>query len=1082
MPQIITGSFSWRMAYQIFIPILLLLYFQCTSQEYICTDKLSSSDGLSQSTVNCLLQDDDGLLWIGTQDGLNLYDGNEFIFFHNQPGDTTSLSDNYILSICKDSNDNIWLGTMSGGLNKFNKKTYSCERFQKNPNKKGGISDNTVWAVQCDAGGNIYAGTNAGLNVLDIYTNQFKTYTKNDTILNTLPSDMITSLLIDNNNKIWIGTNEGLAIFNKDLMNFKLVSPNVQIPDINMIVWTVVELQNNQILAGTNRGIWKVNQTLNQLEAHNYEGLNNTIWSVASLTKNTLLAGTRPGLFYINQISREIEEITFQQSGSNSPENNNIWSIIQDQAGFFWAGSDEGLMKIKARQNSFQTLNAKPTNDLFLSGPSVNAILVDSEQSLWIGTDGAGLNMLEQGRDRFDVYRANSSQNHSLSNNRVWALLEDKDGIIWVGAYGGGLNSFNKLTKTFKTYRHENRANSISNNRVMALFEDNGGFIWIGTRGGGLNKFDKTKEVFTTYLHDQNDSTSLISNTVLSINEDRQGNLWIGTYLGGLSKFNRAGQTFTNYCFRENERGCISNNNVWSVLFDKKDRMWIGTQGGLNWSLNNPDSMFFNHITTKQGLPSNVIFGIVEDQKGNIWMSTFRGIAKLSNQKSDWLFEEWDNDAPAEPEPFDPIIISYTEHDGIHGNEFNQGASFIDSKGAIYYGGLKGLTMFHPDSLQFSRFNPRVILTGFKIFNKKVEIGESQEKATNKIVKSGNTYYLPEKITYLKNLELTYKESVFSFQFSSLDFTNPTQNNYAYKMDGFEPGWNYVGTQNSATYTNLDAGNYTFRVKGTNADGKWSTHEATLNINILPPFWKTPWFIALFVLAFLVALTLVIFRIIFVQKRHARAEREKIELQLKTIKNQIDPHFAFNAINMIGSLVYKNDPDTVYDYFSRFAHLIRSTLRDSEKISRTLSEELEFVKNYIEIQKTRFKNKFDFELFISENTNLETEVPKMIIQTYVENAIKHGLMNKKSKGTISISIRQEGERLMISVKDDGIGRKKAAEFNKDSTKKGMAIIRQIFDLYRKIFRYQIKQEIIDLHDGNGKPIGTEVKLTIIKSC
>jgi len=424
------------------------------------------------------------------------------------------------------------------------------------------------------------------------------------------------------------------------------------------------------------------------------------------------------------------------------------------------------------------------------------------------------------------------------------------------------------------------------------------------------------------------------------------------------------------------------------------------------------------------------------------------------------------------------LIISYTEHDGLLGNEFNQGASFADANGNIYFGSLKGLTIFNPDSLQFSKFDPGIILTGFKIFNKEVEISKRGGNNSNKISRSGNAWFLPKKITYLKNIELSYKESVFSFQFSSLDLTSPAQNNYAYIMDGFEQDWNYVGNKNSATYTNLDAGEYTFRVKGTNADGIWSSEEVGLKITILPPFWKTRWFIALMALLFLLALTFTIRRIIIVQKRNANAEREKIELQLKTIKNQIDPHFAFNALNMIGSLVYKGDPDAVYDYFTRFAKLMRSTLQDSEKISRPLGEELEFVKNYIEIQKTRFKGKFDFTLKVDEGTDLKIEVPKMIIQTHAENAIKHGLMHKKEGGQLLIDIEQKKNQLVISIDDNGIGRKKAAQISKGNTGKGMQIIDQIFTLYNKLSNHKIDQQIFDLKDKNGTANGTKVIISL----
>jgi len=508
--------------------------------------------------------------------------------------------------------------------------------------------------------------------------------------------------------------------------------------------------------------------------------------------------------------------------------------------------------------------------------------------------------------------------------------------------------------------------------------------------------------------------------------------------------------------------------------------MWLGTQGGLNVSLiAHTDNLTFKYFTDQNGLSGNTVFGITEDNDGNIWMSTFRGICKLNIQAFEEMLESDNANNKNSFNPFEPLFKKYDVSDGLLSNEFNQGAYLKANDGNIYFGGLKGVNYFNPDSLKENTFNPNIVITDIKIFNRSVKvIDEDYNGRENRIIQMNSDYLLSKKITYLDNIELTYRESVFSFDFASLDYTKPQKNNYAYKMEGFNSEWNFVEGHSSATYTNLDAGEYVFRVKATNSDGKWSTREARLGIIISPPFWKTTWFILLMGFLFILSLIYAVRRIIRKQKEKERIEKERIELQLKTIKNQIDPHFAFNAINMIGSLVYKNDPDAVYDYFTRFAKLIRSTLQDSEKISRPLSEELEFVKNYVEIQKTRFKDKFDFVLSIDKKVDTTIEVPKMIIQTHIENAIKHGLMHKNSKGKLNVEIGQENGRLIISVEDNGVGRKKAAELSKRSTKKGMQIINQIFQLYNKLTTNKIEQKIFDLEDKSGSATGTRVDVII----
>ena len=1055
--------------------ICVFAFHFANGQSYELSALISSSDGLSQSTVNCIIQDEHGFLWIGTQDGLNQYDGYNFTCYYNQPGDSTSLSDNYITSLCLAPDGSIWVGTMSGGLNHLDKKTGKFQRFQKNLSRQGSITDNTIWALTCDGNGNIYAGTNDGLNVYNPELQQFSYFNQNNSIL---PSRMVISLFNDDKGHIWIGTNKGLVRYELDSQNFspiEIISDNNG--ESNIIIWTINKDLRGNILLGTKNGIF---QTINDKQAKLLHGTDalSVVWNLFPVSQNKIWCGTQDGLHCYDKKAGVSKTILTNSVAADKTSNPNVWSVYKDQANIIWIGSDEGLAKFETKRNSFWILNEDKDNDLYLTEKSVNSILVDSENTLWVGTDGKGLNYIKDDRKKFSVFTHDKTRFNSISGNRVWALLEDSEGLIWIGTYGDGLCCYDKKLDSFKRYSTGNEKNQISNSRVLALHEDNDGNIWVGTRGGGINKINKRSGEISVFKNNPEDSTSLPSNTILAITGDKNGNVWIGNYKGGLSKFNKHNNSFINFQHDGNIPNSISNNNVWSLLSDANNRLWLGTQGGLNCTDLNDTTLIFHHITTEQGLPSNTIFGIESDNNGNLWMSTFRGIAKMNIKKIDELSICWEKGEDYVIDPFNPVIESFYVQDGIHGNEFNQGAYFQDKNGVIYFGGLTGMTYFHPDSLQKSNFSPAVELTGFKIFNNEVLVSKESEKHSSKVKKLGNSYFLPQKITYLKDLQLTYRESVFSFSFASLDMTNPGQNLYAYIMEGFEENWNYVQNQTQATYTNLDPGNYTFRVKATNVDGVWSANEAKLNIYIRPPFWKTNWFYFLMTLIFILILFIVIRQILISQKKKALAEKEKIELQLKTIKNQIDPHFAFNAINMIGSLVYKNDPDTVYDYFSRFAKLIRSTLQDSAKIARPLKDEIEFVNNYVEIQKTRFKGKFNYEIRIMESIDMNIQVPKMIIQTYVENAIKHGLMHKKSKGSLVIDITQISRQIKIEITDDGIGRKKAEGLSKSGTKKGMQIVQQIFSMYNKLNKHQIRQEIIDLYDNHKKACGTTVVLTI----
>jgi len=491
------------------------------SQSYEFSTFISSSNGLSQSTVNCIVQDEDGFLWIGTQDGLNQYDGYNFTYYYNQPGDSTSLSDNYITSLCLAIDGSIWVGTMSGGLNVLDKKTGRFQRFQKNLAKQGSITDNTIWALATDKNGNIYAGTNDGLNVYNPELKQFSYFNQNNCIL---PSRMVISLYNDNNKKIWIGTNKGLVNYEIDSQNFSpidIISEDEE--GSNIIIWTINKGLDGRLIFGTKNGIL---QTVGDRNVKLLPGSNNlsVVWNLFPVSRNKIWCGTRNGLicYEINTgISYSVNNYSDKTNNSN---NSNVWNILKDRSGLIWTGSDGGLIKFEKLKNTFRVINDNKDKDLYLSEKSVNSILVDNNSTLWVGTDGQGLNKLTMGDHEFTVFNQN---NTTLSNNRVWALLEDSEGLIWIGTYGAGLNCYDKKQDSFKRYPTGNDKNQISNSRILALYEDHIGNIWIGTRGGGLNKLNKKTDQVTVYKNNPEDKTSISSNTILAIAGDEAKNICI---------------------------------------------------------------------------------------------------------------------------------------------------------------------------------------------------------------------------------------------------------------------------------------------------------------------------------------------------------------------------------------------------------------------------------------------------------------------------------------------------------------------------------------------------------------------------
>jgi ligand-binding sensor domain-containing protein len=1018
-------------------------------------------------------------MWFGTQDGLNRYDGRKFKVFQNQPGDDASLSNNYIVSLCEDEEGFIWVGTMTGGLNRFDKRTESFLVFGHTDSLHP-TSENTIWAVIADSKGCIWSGTSFGLNKYKKSTGKLTRYRHNKADEISLITDMVVSLLVDHLGRLWIGTVEGLCMLDNTSGRFtRFINPEESRMPGSNLVWSVSETPEGKIITGTNNGVFSLDPESGIFTP--ILGRPNATpvvaWSVAARQPGTIWVGSNKGLYRLSSERNDLEIFLNDPADPNSIVDNNIWCLFPDPSGFIWAGTNGGISKTNIAQAVFQLINADPGKRITLSSSKVTAILEDKSGYLWIGTDGGGLNCIDPSRKKNIVY---TMSNSDLQNDNVWALTEDEKGNVWIGNYQGGLHVFSRSAGTIKAFPgRPGDTKSLSNNRVLALITDRDGAIWIGTRGGGLIRFDPVTGVFRSFLHSSKDSSSISGNTVLSLATDNKGRLWAGTFEGGLNLFLPETGTFRSFRKKTGDNASLSNDNVWAILFDKKDRLWLGTQGGLNYSDKPGENMIFRYLSSRDGLKSNTIFGLAEDAMGNIWMSNFNGLTRLDIKTFESVGKAGTDKSGFSP--FHPLFRMFDSDHGLQGPEFNQGAYHKGHSGLLYFGGTNGLNYFSTEDVKESNYLPPVVITGMKVFNKEVSIIPSDELVDlidAEIIRKGNSYFLPLSISCTRHLTLTYRESVLSFEFASLDYNNPSKNQYAYKMVNFDPDWNYVGTQNTATYTNLDPGEYTLLIRGSNADGIWNPSETILYITIVPPFWKTLWFIISVSILFLLVTFLFVRRAFVIQKRKAQKEKEIIELQLKTIKSQIDPHFAFNALNTIASFIYSEEPDVTYDYFTRFAMMIRNILMDNDKISRSLGEEMEFVKNYLEIQKIRFKDKFDYAITIDKSVPPDTLVPKMIIQTFAENAIKHGLMHRTKGGRLTISVEKCDSCLNFIIEDNGVGRAKAAEFNPDSTHRGLRIMDQIIELYQKLYQTTIRQKIEDLSDPNGNPSGTRVILTI----
>jgi PAS domain S-box-containing protein len=804
--------------------------------------RLTIENGLSQSSIFCILQDRRGFMWFGTEDGLNKYDGYRFKIYRNNPENLNSISYNNIKAIHEDRSGILWFGTYGGGLNRFDQEKEQFDHYQANPADPKSLSNNFVTAICEDRSGNLWIGTENGLNMLipsanDESSATFTTYNANPSDPNSLSADRIKSIYEDSTGALWIGTyGGGLNRFDQEKEHFDRYQANPKDPKSlsDNFVNAICEDSSGNLWIGTENGLNMFIRNKSgesvlsfahfQSDSDDLSSLSdkfvNAIWKDRT---GTLWIGTKNGLNKLVSVEKDGSSPVFTQfkNDPNDPNSlgyNEIFSINEDRAGVLWIGTHAGLNKLDQERKAFLLYRSKPNDPHSLSHNYVYSIWKDKSGVLWIGTQGGGLNKFDRQKGQYIHYRADPSDPTSLSSSWIRTIYEDSSGTLWIGT----LEGLNKLVPgkkedsppTFIHYKADSdRLDSLSNNVVRTIIEDHRGILWVGTEDE-LNRFDREREKFTRYRNDPDNPRSLSNNFIYSVCEDSLGTLWVGT-LDGLNKLVPSKEEgspplFVHYKAEPDNPSSISNSEVLSIYEDQSGVLWIGTPGGLNKFDRKKES--FSYYTEKNGLPNDLIYNIVEDDNGNLWLSTNKGLS---------LFD-----------PRQERFKNYDVKDGLQSNEFNLGACYKGSDGEIFFGGINGFNSFYPEDIYDNPHVPAVVITEFQIFNKPLPIGEGPDGRS----------ILKKSITETQDIVLSHKDRVLSFEFTALHFASPEKNEYAYKMEGFEKDWNYVGNRRFVTYTNLPPGHYVFRVKGSNNDGIWNEEGASLKISITPPLWQTWWF------------------------------------------------------------------------------------------------------------------------------------------------------------------------------------------------------------------------------------------------
>jgi signal transduction histidine kinase/ligand-binding sensor domain-containing protein/DNA-binding response OmpR family regulator len=771
-------------------------------------EHLTIGDGLPENSVMSILQDHLGYLWLGTQNGLVRYDGYEMKVYQPDPDDSLSLSHPQIWAIYEDKSRTLWIGTPSGGLNRFDRSTETFTRYMHNPDDSTSINSNFVLSIYEDNARNFWVGTNNGLNLFDRQNESFRHIHFKGSVYSIAVNAIIEDQLTGN---LYVGSNNKILTIDK----------------------------GNQHLTDNN-GISELNSNLGEIKSFHHS------------TDETLWIGHSMGLSKFNSVQNIIKLYQRVSSDTYIPEND-FYDLIEDNNGLIWVSnnvgpSNNGLICFDPKNEQFKRYKHNPDEQSSIGSNAVRTVYKDQSGIIWVGTFWAGLNKWDRNKNKFKRFSYNSNGERF---KRVFMIIEDSEGIIWLGT-ANGINSFDRFTNEFRNYRYAAKDNS---NRVNHIYKDETGIIWFGTRSKGLVRFDPVSNAYHFYSNDPNDSTTISHNQVESILPGENDVLWIGTWGGGLNKFKKNTGTFTRYTNDPNIPQSLSQDQVMSIYEDRKGLLWIGTnRGGLNKFeiINNS----FSSFNLEEGSALRSIISIYEDHKGNFWVGTYHsGIYLFDRNKEVTIYNINQKDGLANNlvksildddsgnlwigtdnglSRFNPETHSFKNYftsDVFEENRYHRNSSFKTSTGEMLFGTYDGFIMFHPDSIKDDPIPPQVVISNVSLFNR-----------------PGEKLKFDGFISELDELDLLYDENDLRFDYVGLHFGDPEKNQYKYMLENFDEDWVDVSTQRIATYTNLDAGEYVFRVSASNRDGVWNEEGASLTIIIPPPFWATWWAYSVYVL------------------------------------------------------------------------------------------------------------------------------------------------------------------------------------------------------------------------------------------
>lgn len=976
----------------------------------------NSNDGLSSNTINVIVKDRFGYMWFGTEEGLCKFDGSRFTVYNYNAADTSTIRSNYVMAIYEDREGRLWVGTAKG------LSLYDRDRGAfRNINVTLGNSARTICA---DHNGDLWIGSYSGLFRYNPVTGASTYYSKEESGKTHLASNMIISILEDSQRRLWIGSTAGLHLYQPATDDFRLFngnSPDSTISDLS--IKTIYEDRVGNLWVGTSDGgLNKLSRGGKGFHAYQqgpqnlYTLSSNRVYSIAEEDNGKLWVGTEKGLNILDPLTGTVQIAATNERDKYSLKGSSIRSIYIDRKGIYWVGTfHNGINKYDKNLSSFRLVQSNPFDPKGLSAPKVTSFAAADNNDLYVGTDGGGLNLYHRTTGLFDRIAVGRQPLTVLA-------LERAGDELWIGTFLQGIYVKNLSTGTMRHYYKGDGVSGLLSDEIFCLRRDRHGNIWVGTNGKGVQVFTpagKTFQKMEDFIAGASGDKVPLSGFIRSIEEDKNGAIWIAAPGRGIDRYDPAAKTFRIY--GRSFTG-VPVDEVVTLLAGSNNIIWGGT-GGRGFYRLDFHRKDFKSYTAAQGLANDVIWKMLEDSTGNLWLATSKGISCFN--------------------PSIPAFKNFTYENGLQRSAFSLGAGLKLPNGEMYFGGLEGFNHFVPDELHYNKNVPEVIFTGLTINNTEVVPGD--EAAIDK------------QISLAREIRLDHKQN-FSLEFGMLDFTSPHECQFMYKLEGFDKSWNAIGKANSAVFTNLDPGHYTLQVKAHNPNSGWTTPAASMSIYIKPPFWRTGYAYACYVLLMAFILWGVRYRGIRRLKQKFAAEQEKLQIRqlIEEERKEAERQRAFDEVKIkfltnlshefrtpisliAGPVQSLLDVEADQEKKAQLSMVKRNTRRLLNLVNQLLDfrklEERElrmnpspddfiaFVREVVESFKDLADRRHIQFLFHSTLNSYYTDFDKDKIERVLFNLLSNAFKFTGRDGQVSLEVRKEVDSgdIVILVADNGIG-------------------------------------------------------------